>query len=168
MDGGYGSASCCTIPGCATRSSVAYALAGRPSRSPAGCVARTLPARHPSPRLFRGRSSGRIVAPPALRPKTPARLPAAQAPAARICFQLGTSFRPKIIAHRKQSGHRGGTGPSRPMARRRPVERSGAVPAKAWAGRHHHHRPGHQPPPSRVKGRGKARPRRSWPGSPRL
>lgn len=87
--------------------------------------------------------------------------------AARICFQLGTSFRPKIIAYCKQSGHRGGTGPSHPIARRRPVERSGAVPAGAWAGQCHHLDRAHEPLPGRVEGRGKTRPRRSWPRSPR-
>ena len=60
---------------------------------------------------------------------------------------LSILFRPDVIAHRKEFGHWGETGPSRLMARRKPVERPGAVPAEVRSRQRHHDDRAHQPFP---------------------
>ena len=61
--------------------------------------------------------------------------------------ELSILFRPDVIAHRKEFGHWGETGPSRLMARRKPVERPGAVPAEVRSRQRHHDGRAHQPFP---------------------
>ncbi|MFJ1294056.1 IS30 family transposase [Paracoccus yeei] len=74
-------------------------------------------------------------------------------PPPKFAPELSILFRPDVIAHRKQFGHWGETGPSRPMARRKPVERSGAVPAEVRPCQCHQDDRAHQPFPGRVEER---------------